>query len=253
MNRYLKSLDPYLSTLALMMVLTHLTSDISLSGQGFPGRPAELFATRIPYASTTRYLLDERLSRGKFLVAGREMKDPRFVGAVIFLVDYGPHGVMGLVINRPTKVRLSTVFPGVEGLEKRPDTFYYGGPVRPDQIFVLIRSWSRPEDSHHVYNDIFISSSKELLARMIKKGETAKSFHVFAGYSGWGPGQLEREVALGSWHVLPADAETIFEKEPSEVWHELIRRSSLKWIRAPGAGEVARARLYKGPLLGAES
>jgi putative AlgH/UPF0301 family transcriptional regulator len=56
---------------------------------------------------------------------------------------------------------------------------------------------------------------------------------VFAGYSGWGPRQLDNEVALGGWHVLPADAETIFEKEPSQIWPELIRRNSLKWIKGP--------------------
>ena len=144
MNKDLRSLAPYLSTFALITVLTLLASDMSLSGKGFPGRPAELFAARIPYASPPRYLSDGRLSKGKFLVAGREMKDPRFVGAVIFLVDYSPRGAMGLVINRPTKARLSMAFPDVEALEKRPDTFYYGGPVRPDQFFILIRSGSRP-------------------------------------------------------------------------------------------------------------
>lgn len=221
----------------MLLILISVMTVVS----AFSGERPEFAAVKIPANPPLQYPQepDTTLSRGKFLVAGREMKDPRFAEAVIFLADYSGQGAMGLVINRPTRARLSTALPDVEGLEKRPDTLYYGGPVRPDQMFMLIRSWSRPKDSHHVYKDIFISSSKELLRRMIGKGETTKSFHVFAGYSGWGPGQLEREVALGSWHVLPADAETIFEKEPSQIWPELIRRSSLKWIRGAPPGNSA--------------
>ena len=97
-------------------------------------------------------------------------------------------------------------------------------------MFMLVRSSAKPEDSRHVFQDVYVSGSKTLLRRMVDKGESGKRFHVFAGYAGWAPQQLDREVALGGWHVMPADAETIFEKEPSQIWPELIRRTSLKWI-----------------------
>ncbi len=210
-------------------------------GSAFSGERPEFPAVKIPANPSLQFPQepDTTLSRGKFLVAGREMKDPRFAEAVIFLADYSAQGAMGLVINRPSEARLSNAFPEIEGLKKRTDTLSIGGPVRMDQMFLLIRSFDKPEDSRHVFKDIYISGSKTLLKRMIDRGETGKRFRVFAGYAGWAPQQLDREVALGSWHVLPADAETIFEKEPSQIWPELIRRSSLKWIKGASPGSSA--------------
>jgi putative transcriptional regulator len=175
------------------------------------------------------------LSKGKFLVAGGNMADPRFSETVIFLVGHGPDGAMGLVINRPTKARLSEAFPDLDGLKKRTDTLLIGGPVRTDQLFMLIRASVKPEDSSHVVKDVYVSGSRALLKKMVDKGESAKRVRVFAGYAGWGAQQLEREVARGDWYVMEADAESIFEKEPSRVWPELFRRGSAKWVRA-GAG-----------------
>ena len=177
---------------------------------------------------------DTTLSSGKFLVASRGIKDPRFAEAVIFLVDYSTGGAMGLVINRPSHAKLSGAFPDLEGLKKRTDLLYIGGPVRIDQMFMLVRSSRKPDDSRHVFSDVYVSGNRTLLLKMIDKGESGKRLRVFAGYAGWAPGQLDREVALGGWYVMPADAETIFEKEPSHIWTELIRRSSLKWIGDEG-------------------
>ncbi len=176
------------------------------------------------------------LSKGKFLVASRNIGDPRFSETVIFLVDYGPAGALGLVINRPTKVTLSMAFPEIEGLKRRNDVLFFGGPVRTDQMFMIVRSPDKPEDSYHVFNDVYVSGSKALLQGMIDKGNRGRRFRVFAGYSGWAAQQLDREVARGDWYVLPADAENIFEKEPSGIWPELFRKGSAKWVRLGRSG-----------------
>jgi putative transcriptional regulator len=212
---------------ALLIVFSAVTI-----GPAFPGE-SDLFAAKIPVTppSQYRHAADTTLSKGKFLVASREMKDPRFAEAVIFLVDYSAQGAMGLVINRPTAAQLSKAFPDMERLKKRTDTLYAGGPVRMDQMFMLIRSSGKPEDSLHVFQDVYISGSMTLFQRLIEKGESGKRFHVYAGYAGWSSQQLDREVALGGWYILPGDPETIFEKNPSQIWAELIRRSSLKWIK----------------------
>ncbi len=216
-----------MSALMLLILIFVMTVGLAFSGE-YP----EFLAVKIPANPPSQYPHepDTTLSKGKFLVAGREMKDPRFAEAVIFLVDYSARGAMGLVINHPSHARLSKAFPDMEGLKKRTDPLYIGGPVRIDQMFMLVRSSGKPEDSRHVFKDVYVSGSKTLLQRMIDKGESGKRFHVFTGYAGWSPRQLDREVALGGWYVMPADAETIFEKEPSQIWPELIRRSSLKWI-----------------------
>ena len=194
------------------------------------GSSSEIVLCRISPPGPSLNPPETTLSAGKFLVASREMKDPRFLETVILLVSYGPDGAMGLVINRPTRTKLSRVFPDVGGLKARSDVFFMGGPVRPDQMSLLIRADAGEEDLRHVFQDVYVSGSRTVLQRMVDRNVKKERFRVFAGYSGWGPQQLDREVALGGWHVLPADAGTIFEKDSSLVWPELIRKSSLKWI-----------------------
>ncbi len=174
------------------------------------------------------------LSRGKFLVADRNMKDPRFAEAVLLLVDYGPQGAMGLIINRPTEVRLSSIFPKIAELKQRNDIVYIGGPVNVDRMFLLIRSIRKPEDSLNVFGDIYISSSENALRRMIGSAGSGKKFRAYAGYAGWSPQQLDQEVLRGDWHVVQADAKTIFDKKSSEIWPALIEQSLKLWVRDTG-------------------
>jgi putative transcriptional regulator len=88
-----------------------------------------------------------------------------------------------------------------------------------------------------VFGNVYISSSREELRRIIKKGDKDERFRIYAGYAGWAPKQLENECDRGDWHVLKADAETLFDKQSSEVWHELIQRLSKKWVRAKIPGQ----------------
>ncbi|HYA31940.1 MAG TPA: YqgE/AlgH family protein, partial [Thermodesulfovibrionales bacterium] len=104
---------------------------------GDSGSPASLAVASS--ALPDRLFAYAGLSKGKFLVASGNMADPRFSEAVIFLVGHGPDGAMGLVINRPTKTRLSDAFPDLDSLKKRTDTLLFGGPVRIDMLFMLIR------------------------------------------------------------------------------------------------------------------
>jgi putative transcriptional regulator len=174
------------------------------------------------------------LSRGKFLVADRNIRDPRFAQTVLLLIDYSSQGAMGIIINRPTKVKLASAFPKIEALKKREDTIYIGGPVGVEQMFLLIRSVGTPGESLHVFADVSISSSERVLRAMAKSGKTGKSFRVYAGYAGWSPQQLDQEVMRGDWHVVQADSKIIFDKSPSEIWPELIRQSSKLWVHAGG-------------------
>jgi putative transcriptional regulator len=171
------------------------------------------------------------LAKGKFLVASRELIDPNFSETVVLLLEYSRSGAMGVVVNRPTQVRLSTALPEMEGVQDLTDTLFAGGPVARNQILFLIRSGHEPEGSRRVFDDIYVSSSRALLQKMVDGGDSGKTFRLYAGYAGWAPGQLDREVAMGGWHVLQADVATVFEKAPSEIWPELIHRSSALWVR----------------------
>ena len=173
----------------------------------------------------------EELAKGKFLVASRRLQDPNFRETVVLLIDYGLDGAMGLVINRPSAVKLATVFPDIKELKQRKDTIYVGGPVDVNKMLLLIRSPKLPEGANEVTPGVYISSSWKVLEDLMKKKATKdERFRLFAGYAGWAPSQLDFERTRGDWHVLKADAETVFLKNPSELWPELIRRVTVKWV-----------------------
>jgi putative transcriptional regulator len=206
---------------------------VPILGAASSGQHAALLPFRFPVTlpSPGSFRSEARLARGKFLVASRHLRDPNFSETVVLLIDYDWHGAMGLVINRPSELRLSTVLPEIKGLEQPTDTVYIGGPVARSQMLLLIQSRSQPKESSRVFKDIYVSSSRTVLQRMIDDADAGEKFRVYAGNAGWAPGQLYREVSRGGWHVLEADAETVFDKAPAEVWPELIRRASVQWVR----------------------
>jgi len=173
---------------------------------------------------------DGSLAKGKFLVASANIGDPRFSESVILLIDYGIRGAFGLIINRPTEIKLSRVFTDMEGLKQRKDTLYVGGPVGNDQMFLLVHSDGQPEGSSRIFKNVYISGSKTLLKHIVDKPDMERKFRVYIGYAGWSAQQLDQEVARGDWYILSADAGIIFDKEASEIWPQLFRRSKAKWV-----------------------
>jgi putative transcriptional regulator len=170
-----------------------------------------------------------QLNKGKFLVASRELGDPRFSETVVLLVEYGAAGAAGLIVNRPTEVALSTVWPDVEGLKRHKAPLHIGGPVEITVLQMLIQSHQRRQDSQHVFADIYVSVSAELLTKMAGETDSGERFRVYAGYAGWAEGQLEAEVLRGDWHIFRADTATLFDKDPAAIWPDLIRRTEGRW------------------------
>lgn len=166
------------------------------------------------------------LGAGKLLVAKRNLWDPNFSQTVVLLIEHGPQGALGVIVNRPTEMRLSLLLPEIEDLEERTDTLHFGGPVARGHILVLLRAEGEPEEARHVFADVYASASRELLEGLLGRGEPADRVRVFAGHAGWAPGQLEAEVARDDWLVLQADPETVFAPEPAEVWPRLIQRET---------------------------
>lgn len=178
----------------------------------------------LPDTPSSSGRLDRELAKGKFLVATKNIKDPRFAETVILLVDYSQNGTLGLIVNRPTDMRLSQVFSDIEGLDKVSDPIYIGGPVERNQLFMLIQSGSQPEDAHLVFDNIYVSSSSNLLRRIVDNPGAGERFRIYAGYAGWAPGQLEREIARGDWYILQGDAEIIFDNAPMEIWKRIMNQ-----------------------------
>jgi putative transcriptional regulator len=177
------------------------------------------------------------LESGKFLVASRKIIDPFFSRSVVLLISYGETGAMGLIINRPTEMRLSDLFPEVEGLEDGAPLFF-GGPVERQRVMLLVRTGSEPKDALRIFDGVYISASSAVLKQMAGSPSPGESFRVYSGYAGWARGQLEAEIARGDWHVLQADAGTVFDRDPREVWPELITHSSGMEVRAGPRGPL---------------
>ena len=165
------------------------------------------------------FTLDKKLKKGSLLIATQGMKDSRFAETVIFVLDYGIHGAVGLIINRPYKVDTSKLMPEVKG---GSDTVYFGGPVDTHRLRILIRTDTPPAEVRPVFKDVYESSNMDLLQRLIDDKEMAEAFHVYAGYAGWAPLQLDTEIQSGGWRVLSGDVEAIFTMKPAEVWLKLI-------------------------------
>ena len=219
-----------------ILVLISPAADVLLMNTAFSSHPSTLPSSEgpviFPISDKSRPRME--LSKGKFLVASKELRDPNFFETVVLLLEYDRNGAMGLVINRPSTLKLSKVLPDIEGLQKRSDTIYLGGPVAKNQLMLLIRTSSPPEGSRLVFKDIYLSSSQEIIEKMVDNPDTPERFRVYAGYAGWAAGQLDHEVSRGSWHILQADQGSVFDKTPSEIWPELIRRSSALWVRVMG-------------------
>jgi len=163
-------------------------------------------------------------AQGKLLIASRKLQDPRFRETVVFLVQYSPSGTMGLIINRPTVVRLADLIKDLPALKKSQDVAFYGGPVEAGRMFLLIQSTTLVSESIKVIEDVHMSTSRAVLNRLIA-GKPDVPFRSYVGYAGWAPGQLEAEIAHGDWYVIKADARIIFEHDTAMLWPQLIQGS----------------------------
>jgi putative transcriptional regulator len=179
----------------------------------------------------TRQSDSDDLARGKFLIAPRESQDPNFAGAVVLLIHYDDDGAVGLVINRPTKLPLSQLFDEIKAARKIHDVAYFGGPVELRDVLALCRSKKRPEASIPMFGDVYLLSTKAGLEKALSSKPTPKTLRVYVGYTGWAPGQLERELDLGAWRVLPGEEESIFDADPAGVWPRLIDRTEMRVAR----------------------
>jgi putative transcriptional regulator len=225
-----RSKSRFLLAILILLAAAFLTPHLAAETAG-PDITGQGFNAAIPRESPGGPGTREELAKGKFLVASRQLQDPNFRETVVLLIDYGLDGAMGLVINRPSAVKLATVFPDIEELKQRKDTIYVGGPVAVNQMLLLIRSSKVPEDAAAVAPGVYISSSWKVLERLMKKkAPEDQRFRLFAGYAGWAPSQLDFERTRGDWHVIKADAESVFSQNPSELWPELIRRVTVKWV-----------------------
>jgi putative transcriptional regulator len=163
----------------------------------------------------------EAPTQGSFLVATRDLRGSWFSETVILLIQHDEFGTMGLVINQPSEIQLTEMLPEVTHLRESDQTLFVGGPVSSYGVTILIQSDNAPAESEHVFGDVYASGSREQLIEMMYNADPAPRVRLYAGHSGWSPGQLAGEIARGSWDVIPADEGMIFSTEPTTVWPQL--------------------------------
>ncbi|MFI6821646.1 YqgE/AlgH family protein [Micromonospora sp. NPDC050187] len=161
---------------------------------------------------------------GQLLVATPALKDPNFDRTVVLLVAHEPGGALGVVLNRATEVPVSDVLGDWSGLARDPAVLFEGGPVQPDSAICLARMRHpvrRLKGFHQVLGAV---GTIDLSVDPERMRENVSGIRVFAGYSGWGAGQLEQEIEEGSWLVLDALPGDAFVDRPDDLWPMVLRR-----------------------------
>ena len=159
--------------------------------------------------------------RGHLLVAAPSLLDPNFHRTVVLVGEHAEEGAMGVVLNRPSGVTVGEAVPPLVALVDADGLVYVGGPVQPEAIVVL-GEFEEPERA-----DVLVVGAVGFLPGEIEDGEalgTIARSRVFAGYAGWGPGQLEAELAESSWIVEQALPDDVFAADPAELWSDVLRR-----------------------------
>ena len=152
--------------------------------------------------------------KNHLLVAMPGLADPNFKNAVIYICEHSEEGAMGLVINQPSDVTLSRVFDELDlqyGDDAGKQPLMVGGPVQQERGFVLHRAATqRWESTLYVTPDVCITASRDIIADMAQQKGPASGY-ITLGYAGWGPGQLENELAHNSWLLSEADPGILFD------------------------------------------
>ena len=161
---------------------------------------------------------------GQLLVATPGLVDPSFRRAVVLVLHHDDEGALGVVLDRPLDVEVGSILGAWHDVVSPPAALFQGGPVGLDSALALatLRPGAQP---HPAVNRV--AGAFALVDLDADPADAAQAFtavRVFAGHSGWGVGQLEEEVSVGGWYVLPALADDVVTPEPSNLWRRVLRR-----------------------------
>jgi putative transcriptional regulator len=158
---------------------------------------------------------------GKLLVAGPTLLDPNFARTVVLVAVHGEDGAMGIVLNRPSELAVGEAAPQLETVVDDIEPVYVGGPVQGDSV-VLLGEFADPEPAALlVLGRIGFPGADTDLDSL---AAATLRLRVFAGYAGWGAGQLDAELADGDWIVHTAQPDDVFSEEPEELWGRVLTR-----------------------------
>ncbi|MBC6458017.1 YqgE/AlgH family protein [Actinomadura sp. HBU206391] len=173
--------------------------------------------------------MDDGIAVGSLLVATPLLDDPNFRRSVVLVVEHDHEdGTLGVVLNRPTEVPVDRVLPPWGELVTGPSVVFQGGPVALDSALALASvpgedeplGWRALDGASDVSRVglVDLDAPPSLIASEVVQ------FRVFAGYAGWGAGQLRTEIEEGAWYVLPGEPRDVFMDDPERLWQAVLRR-----------------------------
>ncbi len=161
---------------------------------------------------------------GRLLVATPELEEPTFARTVVLVLDHGDSGAFGVVVNRPMEVEVDAVLPGWQSLVTEPQQLFQGGPVQLDSALGLVTVPGDDTEPEGIKRILGAFGLVDLDAEPQTVAGGIAGLRIFAGYAGWGAGQLEREIEEGSWFVVDVEARDPFTDEPQSLWARVLRR-----------------------------
>jgi putative transcriptional regulator len=163
------------------------------------------------------------------LIAHPAFRDLEYRQTVLVAAPAPNGGHVGVILNRPTRRSLGSLFPEHEPSKKVADPVYYGGPFSRGALVALVRADNTPgSGSVLLMKNLYLAFRANTIDHVIEA--TPNEARYFVGYVGWRPGELRGEIDRGLWSVANADLEVIFRKDTEGLWEELLQQS--KRIRA---------------------
>jgi putative transcriptional regulator len=172
-------------------------------------------------------------SQVEFLIARNQVQDPYFRHSVVLMLPERENQlVVGLIINKPTRLTLGRLFPESPEMKDRTEYAYFGGPVRVSVASVVFRSRTAPENALRLYDNVYLSFDSDLIKQAFEERQTRSRVRLFLGRAQWAPGQLQNEIRRGGWYRIRAEGDLVFSPHPDSLWPTLHSRAApSKYIR----------------------
>jgi putative transcriptional regulator len=170
-------------------------------------------------------------ANGLFLIAKPALRDPFFARSVVLVTQAQDGSTLGVIINRPTRLRLSQFLSRDYPTQNYRDPIYFGGPVMRQAMVSVFRSETVPEKSaFHVLKGLYLTMHPDNIEKLL--ADPKARYRIYAGFAGWVPNQLQSEFMRDGWFVLPADEATVFRESYEGLWEELVERAKVLGPRA---------------------
>jgi putative transcriptional regulator len=152
------------------------------------------------------------------IIARGELTDPSFGDSIVLVMNNLAPAPVGIIVNRPTPIAVSQLFPDLKGVSRLHDKVYFGGPVELESVWFLFRAAKMPEHAVQAFDDIYLSADRELLLQLLGRPKPMDGLRIFVGHAGWAPGQLQAEIGRGAWTAERANSTAIFNGGSEHPW-----------------------------------